>query len=288
MAEIGKVIAIVNEKGGVGKSTLTVNLAVAIAHIIRKLRAVEAPVLIVDNDPQAGASVSVGVEDVASEASLYKVYESNATSIGRRAKSVMDVTVHIEREGVSLAPAHISMSMLELTIGSAVSREGLLKEALTQVRRQYPITLIDCAPSLGLLTLNALTAADSVLIPVQTSMLAIKGLTYLMDTVSMVKRKLNPGLQIIGVLPTFVDNQRVSTAALAYLRGSALVEEYPELKGKVMDSVMRRRAVYGKVQVEAASVYAATSTREVGLDELTEAQAECDQIAREVLERCRV
>lgn len=285
MAERGKIIAVANEKGGVSKSTLTSNLAVAVARILSRVRSTPTPTLIVDDDPQAGSSVALGVEDIEPDASIYQVYYSNA--LGSNRKSVLDIVLPLEREGIHLAPAHIRMSMLDLEIAGAISREHILKGAMRQVRAHYPITFIDCPPNLGLLTLNALTAADAVIIPVQTSMLAIKGLTYILDTIGMVQDKLNPDLQILGILPTFVDEQKVSTAAVNYFRNGGLEQNYPELRGKVMHSIMRRRAVYGKVQVEGTSVFAARPGRDINAPELEHAQTECNQIAEEVLQRCQ-
>lgn len=195
------VIAICNQKGGVGKTTTAVNLGVGLA--MRGQR-----VLLVDADPQADLTASLGWKDT-------DALEDTLGSVLR--KVVQDITpdrgeaILHHREGVDVVPSNLGLSQLELGLVNAMSRENVLRNYLKDVKKNYDYVLIDCMPSLGMLTLNALTASDKVIIPVQAQYLPAKGMTQLLQTISKVQKQLNPDLHIGGVVMTIID-QRTTLA----------------------------------------------------------------------------
>lgn len=189
---MGKVIAIANQKGGVGKTTTTVNIAASLA-------AAEKRVLLIDSDPQGNSTSGMGIDRTTLTGSTYDLFT------GKRPFEEIKKTSHFS--WLDVVPAGIDLVGVEVELIQTISRERVLKRALEDVKSSYDYVLIDCPPSLGLLTINALTAADTVLIPVQTEYYALEGLSALMNTIKLIKQDLNPGLGIEGVLLTMYDSR---------------------------------------------------------------------------------
>jgi len=189
---LSKIIAIANQKGGVGKTTTAVNLSSCLA-------AAEQRTLLIDLDPQANSTSGVGLEKEKIEYSIYDVMIDRC--------SLADVFVSTELAHLQLVPSAISLVGAEVELVSMLSRETRLKSALAPIMSDYDYIIIDCPPSLGLLTINALTAADSVIIPIQCEYYALEGVTQLMNTIKLVQSHLNPSLKIEGVLLTMFDGR---------------------------------------------------------------------------------
>ena len=207
---MGTIIGIVNQKGGVGKTTTTVNLGVGLAKAGRQ-------VLLVDADPQGSLTISLGV----------KTPDYLNVSLSTVMQSVIDdepmpegAILH-HREGVDLLPANIELSGMETGLFNVMSREYVLTSCLAPLRRDYDYILIDCMPSLGMMTVNALVASDSVIVPTQPNFLSTKGLNLLLKSVMKVRRQINPKLKIDGILLTMVDNRTNNAKSIiASLRAS--------------------------------------------------------------------
>jgi chromosome partitioning protein len=189
---MGKIIALANQKGGVGKTTTTINLAASLATLEKK-------VLVIDADPQANASSGLGVDIKKVDCSLYECIIDHADI--RNAIYTTDI------DGLDIIPAHIDLVGAEIEMLNMEHRERVLKNLLAQMKGEYDYIIIDCSPSLGLITVNALTAADSVIIPVQCEYFALEGISKLLNTIRIIKSKLNPKLEIEGFLLTMYDSR---------------------------------------------------------------------------------
>ena len=190
MTPLGKIISIANQKGGVGKTTTSVNLGACLAYIGKK-------VLLIDIDPQGNATSGVGIDKGDVHQCIYDVLVDDV--------EIKEVITETVVENLYVVPATIQLAGAEIELVPTISREVRLKRAVDEVKDQYDYILIDCPPSLGLLTLNSLTASDSVLIPVQCEYYALEGLSQLLNTVRLVQKHLNNHLMIEGVLLTMLD-----------------------------------------------------------------------------------
>ncbi|MEM9680815.1 MAG: AAA family ATPase [Bacteroidota bacterium] len=189
---MGKIIAIANQKGGVGKTTTSVNLAASLGVLEKK-------VLLIDADPQANASSGLGIDVDSVEIGSYQVLEHTLPA--------KDCIVSSNAPNVDIIPAHIDLVAIEIELVDKEEREYMLKKAIVDLKSEYDFILIDCAPSLGLLTLNALTASDSVIIPIQCEYFALEGLGKLLNTIKSVQKIHNPSLDIEGMLLTMFDSR---------------------------------------------------------------------------------
>ena len=189
---MGKIIALANQRGGVGKTTTSINLAASLATLEKK-------VLVIDADPQANASSGLGVDIKEIETSIYECIINQV--------DIHDAIYTTDIEGLDIVPSHIDLVGAEIEMLNLDNREKIMKNLLDSVKDEYDFILIDCSPSLGLITVNSLTAANSVIIPVQCEYFALEGISKLLNTIKIIKSKLNPSLEIEGFLLTMYDSR---------------------------------------------------------------------------------
>jgi chromosome partitioning protein len=236
-----KIIAISNQKGGVGKTTTCVNLGIGLAMEGKK-------VLLIDSDPQGSLTISLGNQ---------QPDQLSVTLASVLGKMLLDMPLVPSEgilhhpEGVDLMPANIELSGLEVSLVNAMSREKILKQYLDAIKQPYDYVLLDCMPSLGMLTVNNLAAADSVLIPVQAQYLSAKGLEQLLQTISKVRKQINPKLKIDGILLTMVDNRTNDAREI-----SSLLRETYGTKLKVFDAIIPHSVRAAETAFCGTSIYA--------------------------------
>jgi chromosome partitioning protein len=221
---MGKIIAIANQKGGVGKTTTSVNLAASLGVLEKK-------VLLIDADPQANATSGLGIDVEQVEVGTYQLLEHTATA--------EQCIIAANSPNVDIIPAHIDLVAIEIELVDKDEREYMLKKAITHLKSSYDYILIDCAPSLGLLTLNALTAADAVIIPIQCEYFALEGLGKLLNTVKSVQKIHNKDLDIEGMLLTMFD-QRLR------LSNQVVEEVQKHFSDMVFDTIIQRNVRLGE------------------------------------------
>ncbi|MGO4958132.1 ParA family protein [Luteococcus sp. Sow4_B9] len=251
------VISNVNQKGGVGKTTTTINLGAALVETGRR-------VLLVDFDPQGSLSVGLGINPHTLETSIYNLLLS-------REYTPQEVIQPSIVDGLDILPSNIDLSAAEVQLVSEVAREQTLLRVLEKVEDQYDVILIDCAPSLGLLTINALTASNYVLMPLECEFFALRGIALLTDTISKVQERLNPKLEILGILGTMYDGRTLHSREVL----ERVVDAFGE---QVFHTVIKRTIKFPETTVagEPITTYASSSP----------GAAAYRQLAKEVLARC--
>jgi len=223
-----KIMAICNQKGGVGKTTSTINLGAALAEYGRR-------VLLVDFDPQGALSVGLGVQPQQLDQTIYNV-------IMERDVGVADVIMQTTVDGMDLLPSNIDLSAAEVQLVAEVGREHTLVRVLRPLIEHYDYILVDCQPSLGLLTVNALAAADGVIIPLECEFFSLRGVALLIDTIDKVRERLNPKLEITGILPTMFDPRTLHCREVM----ARVVEAFGDV---VFDSVINRTVRFPETTV---------------------------------------
>lgn len=229
---MGKIIAIANQKGGVGKTTTSVNLAASLGVLEKK-------VLLIDADPQANASSGLGINVDTVEVGSYQVLEHT--------KPAKEAIVSSNAPNVDVIPAHIDLVAIEIELVDKEDREYMLKKAISELKSDYDYILIDCAPSLGLLTLNALTASDSVIIPIQCEYFALEGLGKLLNTIKSVQKIHNEALDIEGLLLTMFDSR-------LRLSNQVVEEVQKHFTDMVFETIIQRNVRLGEAPSHGESI----------------------------------
>jgi len=252
----GRIISLANQKGGVGKTTTAINLAAGLAEMDHE-------VLLVDFDPQGGCALGLGIEPSSLELSVYDALLDRNCDVE---EVIQKTSIH----GLDLLPANIDLAAAELMLVQEVAREQSLMRVLAPLRVKYDFILIDCPPSLGLLTVNALTAADGVVIPLECEYYALRGMALLMDSIDRIKERLNPSLQIDGIVATMVDTRTLHTKEVL-----ARVQE--AFGNRLFDTIIRKTVRFAEAPVAGESIltYAPTSPGAVAYR----------QLAQEVIDR---
>lgn len=235
------VISVVNQKGGVGKTTTTINLGAALAEVGRR-------VLLVDFDPQHSLSVGLGVSTRNLEGSIYNLMLDESTKIE-------DFLLKTNVPGMDMIPSHEDLAAAEGALVSVIAREKVLKRVLDSVVDFYDVILIDCQPSLGLLTINALTASKYVIVPLECEYFALRGVALLVDIIGKVQKNTNPDLEILGILPTLYDRKTVHSREVL----ERILEAFPD---KVFDTIISRTVRFPETTVagEPITTFASSSS----------------------------
>lgn len=235
-----RVLALANQKGGVGKTTTTINLGAALVETGRK-------VLLVDLDPQGSLSVGLGINPHTLELSIYNLLLGSGVDAA-------DVIAESPVEGMDILPSNIDLSAAEIQLVAEVARESTLSRVLEPLRDRYDVILVDCAPSLGLLTVNALTAADTVVIPLECEFFALRGVALLTDTIAKIQDRLNPRLTVLGLLGTMYDGRTLHAREVL----QTVVDAFGE---QVFYTVIRRTVKFPETTVagEPITTYASSS-----------------------------
>lgn len=253
-----KIIALANQKGGVGKTTTTINLGAALVEL-------GCSVLLVDMDPQGSLGVGLGIEANALDTTVYNLLLQDGAAVD-------DAIAHTATEGLDLLPANIDLAAAEILLVQEVAREHALQRVLERVRDRYDFILIDCPPSLGLLTINGLSASDGVIVPLECEYFALRGMSLLMQTLERVRERLNPNLRLEGVIATMYDGRTI--------HGRDVFDRVKEAFGEVVfDTTIGKTIRFAEAPVAGESIltYAPTSAGAKAYRAL----------GREVLERSR-
>lgn len=238
---IQKIIAVANQKGGVCKTTTTMNLGIALAKKEKRI-------LLVDADPQGSLTISLGVRN---PYDLQDTLTSTMQTVMANKPPPLPHGILHHAEGVDLLPSNIELSGMELRLFVTQNRERVLQKCLDEIRHSYDYILIDCPPSLGIMTINALVAADSIIIPTEPKFLAVKGLDLLLRSVANVRRQINPSLQIEGILLTMVDNRTKNAKAITDTLNTTLGERI-----RIFDTQIPRSVRAAEAAQEGKSIFA--------------------------------